>query len=833
MAITPLTSSDTFQTWFNTTNTIISTVNGISGISGGISGPYVIAFNGLSGVVTFNNYVADFNGATGSVSGVTGIIGSSGILVSGTSTYPTITNTGVLSVNTQTGAITNIATLTSPQIFTELQQFTGGISASGATFSGNISAPNVVTTTTANTFTALQTFNSGITAAGATFNGNVAIQGNSTVTGNATITGTATITGNITAPNIVTSFNGRTGALQGVTSISGTADQITVSGATGNVIISLPSSIIGVTQISGATLSLRATNNAVPAVLTMASAAGGQSPNTTLTGNLTMTGGLTANSLNISTAVNIVGALNAGSYTGTLVNTFNGFTGAVSITGGSGIGITTANKSLTISNTGVLSFNGVTGAVTGVTTAIANTFTALQTFTAGISANGATFSGPISAPNVVTTTTQNKFTAFQYFPNGLSASDINAKNSLNVEGVITVGTETTIGEYGNNTNLGIGAGAAVVCNSEAAGNVGIGFSALGGLTAGADNVAIGSGALTDLKSVNSIGNVGIGSSALRNSLITNNNTGVGYASLYTNLNGNYNTGVGSETLKYIQNNNNNNTAIGYGAGTYRGTGTNFLAAATGGIYIGNQARASADNQTNEIVIGYDAVGLGSNTAVLGATLQQSATIYGQLLLPSGLSAAGITLTGNFTGATATFSKLLTASSGISASGATFAGTIIAGGTFNFGRLMDTTANTRAIQNAFKIVSKTGLSAEVCRFDKRYYNMVDITSTVNIIDQNTSQGVWPPGIGLEPAPLDIGYFIGRKDLVVHDGNSSDGSDVNNYVTAICLTNPWSGSWYWDLGCNINGNDAILYITPNTRQTAIFTGHYTLTPLGLTG
>jgi hypothetical protein len=38
----------------------------------------------------------------------------------------------------------------------------------------------------------------------------------------------------------------------------------------------------------------------------------------------------------------------------------------------------------------VSSFNGLTGAVTGVTTSVANTFTALQSFSAGISASGAT-----------------------------------------------------------------------------------------------------------------------------------------------------------------------------------------------------------------------------------------------------------------------------------------------------------------------------------------------------------------------------------------------------------------------------------------------------------
>jgi hypothetical protein len=70
-----------------------------------------------------------------------------------------------------------------------------------------------------------------------------------------------------------------------------------------------------------------------------------------------------------------------------------------------------------------------------------------------------------------------------------------------------------------------------------------------------------------------------------------------------------------------------------------------LQSGTNGIYIGHQARGSANALTNEIVIGADALGLGSNTAVIGATLQSAATIYGVLNLPSGLSSTGATFTG--------------------------------------------------------------------------------------------------------------------------------------------------------------------------------------------
>ena len=95
------------------------------------------------------------------------------------------------------------------------------------------------------------------------------------------------------------------------------------------------------------------------------------------------------------------------------VESFRGLTGAVGFTNSSGIGLSVSGNTLTISNTGVLSFNGVTGAIQGVSsingstgaitnvafTNAAQTFTAAQSFSAGISGSGATFGGSIVLQN--------------------------------------------------------------------------------------------------------------------------------------------------------------------------------------------------------------------------------------------------------------------------------------------------------------------------------------------------------------------------------------------------------------------------------------------------
>jgi hypothetical protein len=204
---------------------------------------------------------------------------------------------------------------------------------------------------------------------------------------------------------------------------------------------------------------------------------------------------------------------------------------------------------------------------------------------------------------------------------------------------------------------------------------------------------------------------------------------------------------------------------------------------------------------------------------------------------AGISASGATFTGNIsapnvpvTTSTNTFTVIQLFGAGLSAAEATFTGSVIVGGTFNFGRIMDTTANNRVIQNSFKIVSKTGLTAEVFRFDKRYYNIVDMVSTANVIDTNTSQGTWPSEFGPNPATeYTPGFFIGRKDLIVQDGTYTDSQ---TYVTGLVFSSSPT-TFVWNINANINNNDCIVYIAPMTRQTTIFTGHYTLVPLGLTG
>jgi len=117
------------------------------------------------------------------------------------------------------------------------------------------------------------------------------------------------------------------------------------------------------------------------------SAAGGvtlASPN--LTGTpISTTAAVGTNTTQIATTAFVQNEIVADAVTG-----FNGRTGSVqgvsAAVAGTGISVSGATGSVTITNIGVQSFNGLTGDVGGVTTSAANTFTALQTFSSGISA---------------------------------------------------------------------------------------------------------------------------------------------------------------------------------------------------------------------------------------------------------------------------------------------------------------------------------------------------------------------------------------------------------------------------------------------------------------
>ena len=284
-----------------------------------------------------------------------------------------------------------------------------------------------------------------------------------------------------------------------------------------------------------------------------------------------------------------------------------------------------------------------------------------------------------------TFTDTNTFNSLTIFASGLSASGATFANDIKVNGVniglgggnvasnLGIGKGALTGNSGGLFNTAVGSGAMEIGTNSY--SVAFGFNALHSCTGGGiNNVALGSNTMATISSASSnvaIGsnssqqlidgnfNISIGGESLANNAngssnlaighqalyanSTSNNIGIGYQALYTNDEGQQNTAIGYEALKSITTTGSaeRNTAIGYQAGRWRGTGTsvisNRLNSANDSIFIGWRARSSADAQTNQIVIGNNTLGGGSNTTTIGTTASTDATIYGKLHGTNGVS----------------------------------------------------------------------------------------------------------------------------------------------------------------------------------------------------
>ncbi len=181
-------------------------------------------------------------------------------------------------------------------------------------------------------------------------------------------------------------------------------------------------------------------------------------------------------------------------------------------------------------------------------------------------------------------------------------------------------------------------------------NIALGYQALYRNTSGSNNIAIGDQASTGSAGISGSLNIAMGYQALGNSSGSgSNNISLGGSTLYNNSGGN-NTAVGDNAL-HSNGAGTNNTAVGSSAisggngGTFNtavgntalanaaGSYTIAMGAAagqfaisgggnstpTGSVFLGSNTESLGNNDTNEIVIGYNTIGNGSNSVSIGST----------------------------------------------------------------------------------------------------------------------------------------------------------------------------------------------------------------------
>jgi hypothetical protein len=165
---------------------------------------------------------------------------------------------------------------------------------------------------------------------------------------------------------------------------------------------------------------------------------------------------------------------------------------------------------------------------------------------------------------------------------------------------------TTTGS--NNTAFGLNT---LRLNTTGKNSCAFGVSALGSSVVAESNTAFGYLCLTSSTSSFS---TAIGSIAGESQTTGGQNVAIGHGALNKNTTGSNNSILGTNAL--VNAIGSNNVCLGQNAGRQFSGGVN-LTLLNNSVIIGQDAKTNANNETNQIVIGHNAIGLGSNTAVLG------------------------------------------------------------------------------------------------------------------------------------------------------------------------------------------------------------------------
>ena len=203
------------------------------------------------------------------------------------------------------------------------------------------------------------------------------------------------------------------------------------------------------------------------------------------------------------------------------------------------------------------------------------------------------------------------------------------RNNLTGNYNVGIGGDALYNNLSGNSNVAIGSGA-MRGNLTGGSNIAIGNNTLNALQSGVNNTAIGNSAAIGAVSSSSVTAVGslalrlntgdsntaIGASALQKSTTGIGLTAVGTLALFELTTGQFNTAIGTSAIRGITTTD-SNIGIGRNAGWKITGGVTDNSTPSESIFIGDSTVALANGQTNQIVIGYGAAGIGSNSVVIG------------------------------------------------------------------------------------------------------------------------------------------------------------------------------------------------------------------------
>jgi hypothetical protein len=177
---------------------------------------------------------------------------------------------------------------------------------------------------------------------------------------------------------------------------------------------------------------------------------------------------------------------------------------------------------------------------------------------------------------------------------------------------IGIGAFTLASSTGGTQNIAIGH-QSLTTLTNGGNNTAFGYRSAYLTTTGNNNTALGPNAL--YSNTTGSGNLSVGVNPLFTNTTGSNNLALGNNALFLNSVGDYNAALGTEAGYNITGS--SNIAFGYQAGKFISDGTTANTTPNQSIYIGTGSKALTATSTNEIVIGYSAIGNGSNSVVLG------------------------------------------------------------------------------------------------------------------------------------------------------------------------------------------------------------------------
>ncbi len=218
--------------------------------------------------------------------------------------------------------------------------------------------------------------------------------------------------------------------------------------------------------------------------------------------------------------------------------------------------------------------------------------------------------------------------ATQVFQNSDGSTGFQMRSGGSAQWNTFIGTDAgrSISNGYNNSVVGANALRAITTGSN---NTAMGYASLNLCTIGSVNTAVGSSALVAVST--GLGNTAVGYNSSSAMTTATYNSAFGNNSLSLDVAGSYNVALGYACL-YGMTGGANVVSVGAYAGRYIADGATANATCDNSVFVGYMTKALASGQTNQNVFGYNAVGLGSNTTVIGSSATVTFKAFGTPIL---------------------------------------------------------------------------------------------------------------------------------------------------------------------------------------------------------